>query len=108
MNSQLDYYTATIANGETTSGAIAINGARVEAVHLSAAFTGTKIHFLTSHDGVTYQQVYTSAGALLEYTIAAGKTSIVSTAEIRANYIKIGSSGTEGAARTLGVTTWRG
>lgn len=107
MNSQLDYYTTTIASGETTSGAIAINGARVLYVHMPAAFTGTKIHVLVSQDGVTYQQVYTSAGALLEYTIAAGKTTKLSTDEIYANYIKIGSSGTEAADRTLGVTTLR-
>lgn len=71
MNSQLDYFTTTIANGETVSGAVDINGARVMLLHMPATLTGTKMHLQVSMDGVTYQQLY-SAGALLEWTVAAG------------------------------------
>lgn len=47
--------TATIASGETTSGAINLGGTSIVGLSIPVTFEGTSMTFLTSHDDVTYQ-----------------------------------------------------
>lgn len=99
-----------IANGQSLSAVLDLGNYRLGRIGLPASFEGTKLSFQTSHDGVTFRDLYDAFG---EYTTVAGASrSVVPdlTMFASARYLKI-RSGTSaspsvvGAARTLDITT---
>lgn len=102
-------YIATIANGATTSDAIAIDSAVAMGLQMPSAFTGTSITYTVSADkGVTYQALYDSTGAVQVTTAVAASRSYDLPAELTAwTHFKIVSGSSEGSARTLYITMKR-
>jgi hypothetical protein len=79
------------------------------AVQMPASFTGTQLTFQTSHDGITYQNLYDDAGSEIAVTVAAS-TNVALPASVMAawRYVKLrsGTAGTptaEAAERTLKI-----
>lgn len=92
----------TISSGGTTSGAISVRGGRIAAFYPGAAFTGTTITLQASVDGgTTFLPVYTSAGAAISYTVAAGHLTKFDPPLEGYDYVKVVSGSTEGANRTV-------
>lgn len=93
---------ATIANGETTSGAVDLEHATVVGLRWPAAFTGSKITFTASStpDG-TYVAVVDTGGTTVEVAAAAAKVTglIPDLASLR--WVKIVSDAAEGAERAF-------
>jgi hypothetical protein len=101
-------HTATIANGQSLSGAVDLGTNRLFAIVMPAAMTGTSLTFQASHDGSTYNNIYGDDGNELTYTTAASRYVVVSSPAkwVGVRYLKIrsGTSGApsaEGAARSL-------
>ena len=99
--------TVTIANGATTSGALAMQASRIPlAILIPAAMTGTAMTFLASNDGGTnYYPVYYES-TLYSVTIptaAIRHIALDRRAFEGARLIKCVSNATELAARTVGV-----
>lgn len=88
---------ATIANGASLSGAINVQGWDVVAIEQPAACEGTAFTFQISMDGLTFVDVYDSAGAELSVTKSAtlAQTLLLGTKEIRgAVFLKVRSGAT--------------
>lgn len=107
LASNLENFTAVIANGEALSGAIALGALQPAAILLPGTWTAASLSFQGSlDDGTTWGEIINSAGAL-GYTVAAGQLLVLSPdAFWGINHIKIrsGTSGSpvnQGAARTL-------
>ena len=99
--------TATIANGASLSSAIALGAGVPLGLQMPASFTGTAITFQTSHDGMTYQNLYDDAGNEISVTVAASQNVSLPASVMAAwRFLKIrsgtaGSPTAEGGARTL-------
>lgn len=99
--------TVTIANGATTSAALAMQASRIPlAILIPAAMTGTAITFQASNDGgVNYYPVYFES-TLYSVTIPTAATRHIAL-DRRAfegvRLVRLISNGTEGALRTIGV-----
>lgn len=95
--------TATIANGQTTSGAIQLGGMCLCGILLPAAFTGTALTFLASPDGVTYKALKAgTGGSALSYTVAQDTFAAIDPKDFQGvNFLKIVSGSAEAGARTL-------
>ena len=94
--------TFTIANGQTTSNAIKLMGRSLAALIMPAAFTGTSLTIKASIDGVTYLDAYNTDGNILTISCAANRYICLFTPDFFATeYIKIVSSGAEGAERVV-------
>ena len=112
----LSVITATIANGDSVSGSIALGDDPVVAIRMPAAWTAAVVTFQVSDDGTTFGDLYNLAGDETTVQIPAGgalagKVVALSPWEFAgARYIKI-RSGTgaspvsQGAARTLTLIT---
>lgn len=101
--------TVTITTGTSLSAAVSLGGGVPLAIQMSAAFTGTQLTFQTSHDGVTYQNLYDDAGTEVTVTVAVS-TNCALPASIMAawRYLKVrsGTSATptvEAGTRTLAL-----
>lgn len=96
----------TIANGETTSGAVNLQDYAIVGLHMPAAFTGATITFqaATSESG-SYNDVYDSDGNQVSASVAADRAIGLSGAEADAlapwNWVKLVSGSSEGADRTI-------
>lgn len=100
--------TATIANGQSLSGAVDLGTMRLFAIVMPATMTGTSLTFQASHDGSTYNNVYDDGGNELTYTTAASRYIVVSSPAkwIGIRYLKVrsgtsGSATAEGGARSI-------
>jgi hypothetical protein len=70
--SDLEYFTATIASGQSLSGAVQIGKKSLVGIVMPAAWTAAALSFQASPDGVTFDELYfVSAGASTEQTITA-------------------------------------
>lgn len=65
--------TATIANGESLSGAVQLGGMYLSKIALPAEFDGTAITFQGSLDGSTFYNLYTNAGTEVNYPASASR-----------------------------------
>lgn len=101
---------ATIANGASLSDAVDITAGLLIAIQMPAAWTAAVLTFQASHDGVTFADVYDSAGAERSVTVAAGRHVTLDTANFGMRFVKV-RSGTaaapvnQGAQRVLQLVT---
>ena len=102
--------TATIANGESLSGAVDLTeqGKRLLGIQMPAAWTEAGLTFQASAGGSTYVDLYMGAAELAIPTVVASSFVILPSANdfLGLRYLKIrsGTTGTpvnQGAARTL-------
>jgi len=98
--------TATIASGQTTSGAVCIGRRILAAIQTPAALTGSAlaIHASTTESG-TYAPVYDSDGVAVSVAAAASRFIGLSQGEADATYgalwVKLVSNASEGADRSF-------
>ena len=97
----------SIGNGASLSDAVRLSGSALTEIVMPAAWTPAGITFQTSHDGVTYQDMWRS-GEVAVVVAAAQNVRLDPGDFIGINYIKLrsGTSGTpvnQGAARTINV-----
>lgn len=105
--------TATIANGESLSAAIEIDGSAVVGVVMPASWTAANLTLQASHDDTTFNNVYDELGT--EKTVVASTSRYIplNPADfLGANSIKVrsGTSGTavnQAAARSVIVVLYR-
>lgn len=98
------FVTKTIANGQTETDALTLNGFVLCGILLPAAFTGTTITFeVASAIGGTYVPLKsTIAGTLLTYTVAPSTYAAIDPKDFHGvQFLKIKSGSAEAAARTL-------
>jgi len=96
----------SIASGQTASGALDLQGLALTAIQMPSAFTGTSITFQGSFDGATYQDIYNTANTQYSITVAASRTYAINPSDFAGfRYIKIVSGSSEGAARTIVVSS---
>lgn len=97
--------TATIANGQTTSGEIDLRGRTLYAIYMPDAFTGTALTFTGCHtSGGTFRAIYDQTGNAVSITVAQQR--VVSLVDehlaVRAvPFVKVVSGSAEGAERSL-------
>jgi hypothetical protein len=95
-------YNVTIASGQTTSGAIDLEGYEVHAISLPSAFTGTSITFQGSLDGTTYQAIYNTANTQMSMSVTQNRLYKVEPADLSGlRYLKLVSGSSEGADRAI-------
>jgi len=101
---QLLVKTVTIANGATASDSTDISLFTLMGIEFPATMTGTGLTLTVSQDDSTYVTVYQGAGNVT-ITKQDGKLVLVSSTykslDGLGKYLKINSSGAEGAARTF-------
>lgn len=98
--------TATIASGQTVSGAVALPSATMSGLILPAAFTGTSISFQVSVDGSAYVALYDSSNALETVTVTQARAySLNPTVFAGWPYAKLVSNAAEGGSRAITVVT---
>lgn len=66
---RIETVSATIASGQSLSGAVNLAGCRLVGLVMPAAWTAASLTFQVSHDGTTYNDLYDDAGN--EYTVVA-------------------------------------
>lgn len=96
--------TATIANGESLSGAVDCGNKRLAGIHMPADWTAADLTFQGSSDGTTFNNLYDKDG--VEYTVDAAddRYIIVPLADfIGIRHLKI-RSGTSGSAVAQGAS----
>lgn len=95
--------TATIANGQTTSGALDFGTKRLYAIVFPAAMTSTAMTFQASPDGGTYSAVYYDDGNAVSATIAASRYMILQNPSrwVGIRYLKLVGGSSEGAERSI-------
>lgn len=97
--------TATIANGQTTSSEIDLKGASMGTIYLPAAFTGTSLTFTAAPTaGGTHQTVYDDSNSAITVTVTQGRNYPIPAEVMNARFIKLVSSGAEGAARSIVIS----
>lgn len=106
--------TAAIANGQSLSGILRVDGLSVVAFIMPAAFTGTALTFqAAANEADTFANVHSSAGTELSVTVAASRFVTLPAAFIQgAHFIKVrsgtaGAPTAEGAARAITVILQR-
>lgn len=103
--------TASIANGESLSGAIDLQNTRLSRIAIPATWTAANLTFQVSYDGTTYNDLYDAAG--VEVTASAAASRSISLHQLYALFqdvrwlkIRSGTSGVpvnQGGARTLNL-----
>lgn len=101
--SDYELFTATIANGQTVSGAVDLGSKRLFAIVTPAALTSTAMTFQASHDGSTYNAVYDESGSQLSYTVSTSRYIVISSPArwIGVRYLKVVGGSAEGGARSI-------
>jgi hypothetical protein len=98
---QISYESVTIANGQTTSGAIKIFGTTLCGVVVPASFTGTTLQFQGSHDGTNFNTLYKD-GADLSVTVTSSKFVVLQPADFAGvNYLKLVSGSAQTGDKVL-------
>ena len=95
--------TATIANGQTVSGAVYIGDKLPVTLLMPAAFTGATVSFQGSLDGSAYQAVNVGGAAYSETVAASKNVTLDPSAFAGFRWIKVVSASAEAAARSVGV-----
>jgi hypothetical protein len=100
--------TATIANGQTTSGQVDLAGTTLCGFIMPAAFTGTVITLTMSDaNGGTFVTAQDGSGSDLSLTVAVNKyipiNNLALTAGLR--FVKVVSNASEGAQRVIKLVT---
>jgi hypothetical protein len=93
----LDVLPATIANGQSLSGALNLGGLRLFRIATPTAITGTTLTFQASYDGTTWNNLYDATGTEVSMTVAASRSIVIDPAVFASvNHLKIrsGTSGT--------------
>jgi len=98
---KLETLTTTIASGQTTSGAVKVDGLMIAGVDLGPTLTGTTLSVQNSVDGSTYRAAYDSTGAAVSWTVAGGRYLKFDPPLLGYQSIKFVSGSAEGADRTL-------
>jgi hypothetical protein len=101
---------ATIANGESLSGALDLGAARLVAIAMPASWTAAGLTFQCSSDNSTFYNAYDETGLEVTWTAAASTyiQALYPTRWLGCRYLKVrsgtsGSAVAQGAARTLVV-----
>lgn len=96
--------TVTIASSGTVSTSITMEANRIPlAIVLPAALTGTSMNFQGSTDGSNFYAIYEN-GTLYAPTVGTSRIVTLNRAAMDSvKYIKLVSTSTETAARTIGV-----
>lgn len=95
-------HTVTIANGESVSGGVDLNGAGLLRIIMPASWTAASLTFQVSADGVTWNDLYDSAGEYTIATAAASRAIVLPPSDFAAmRYIRV-RSGTAAAAVSQG------
>lgn len=90
--------TATVALGESLSGAVDCSAGRAARISMPAAWDTANLTFQASADGVTYNNLYDSSGTEYTVTAAASRSILLPLVDfISIRYLKI-RSGTSGSA----------
>lgn len=99
----IDFEPATIASGASESGAIDLNGTSIVGIYTPATMTGTSLSLkAATGEAGTYVQVEDGAGNLLSKTISGAEYVPFNPADtVGVQFVKIVSSGIEGADRSL-------
>lgn len=95
---------ATIANGESLSGALDLGGQRLLGLFMPAAWTAADLTFQVSQDGATWADLYDETGAEITVDAAASRAIVFSNPALflGVKHLKI-RSGTTGAAVAQGA-----
>lgn len=103
MNRYPIHKSASIANGETTSGAVDLGSFRALAIGLPAAFDGTTITVEAAPEAEgTFQPVYDDAGTAVSLTVAAGHVVAVDAVPLAAlRFVRFVAGTAQTADRTL-------
>lgn len=103
MPTNLEYTTATIANGATTSGAVDLKNKTLVGIEFPAALTGTSVSFTVArHGSTTFLPLYTSAGTRVSVTFTASShIGLLASDFAGCEQVKIVSSASEGAERSI-------
>jgi hypothetical protein len=94
--------TASIAASGTFSDAVYLAGNTLLAIEMPSAWTTASISILASSDGNTYRDVVNINGVAITISASADKYIVLdSDNTLGINYLKLKSSATQEAARTL-------
>lgn len=96
-------FTATIANGQTTSDVINLSSCVLVGVYLPAVFTGVALTFLACNTaGGTFVSVRDGAGAAISKVVAQAQYITLDQNQFRGiNFLKIVSGSAEGGERLV-------
>lgn len=99
--------TVTIANGQTTSGAVDLGVSAIVGIALPATMTGTALTFTVSNDDSTYQALRDSTtNTDVTLTFTQGKSYAIDPSLFWGyRYLKVVSNATEGGARTITINS---
>jgi hypothetical protein len=102
-DSSIQYQTATIPNGGTTSQTIDAGNNRLARINIPAAFTGVSITFMVAkQDGVTMIPLKNAAGTAIAITVAPGGAYVVDlTSFFGVPLFQLVSNAAEAAARDI-------
>lgn len=98
-----NYIDATIADGETTSGAINLKGKKMVGLELPASFTGASVSFTQCRsEGGTYTPIYDSDGVLYA-PVATDSAYVALDPGIMCGpaFVKVVSASSESGAKTI-------
>lgn len=105
--------TATIANGESLSGAVVIQNAAVVGIIMPAEWTAAPLTLQGSADGAAFADLYDPFGAEIVIAAAASRHIVIPPASLNglaAIKLRSGTAGAavnQGAARSITVVTRR-
>lgn len=105
--------TATIANGESLSGAVVIQNAAVVGIIMPGTWTAAVLTLQGSADGTTFTDLYDPFGAEIVIAAAASRHIVIPPASLNglaAIKLRSGTAGAavnQGGARTITVVTRR-
>lgn len=105
VGAKLNVQQVAIANGQTVSGAIDVNGQIITGIDLGATLTGTTLGIQNCVDGTNYRTAYDNSGNVISWTVAGGRHLRFDPPLLGYSSIKLVSGSAEGAARTLFVAS---
>ena len=95
----------TIANGQTASAAIKLEGRTLCGLFIPSAFTGTAITFEASrYAETTFISMFDGSGVAISKTVAQGQYIVLNPQDFAGiNYIKVVSGSAEAAEREIAL-----
>lgn len=92
----------TISSGGSTSNEATLQGKRIAAIIMPAAFTGANLTFQASIDGSTWYDIYNSSGSQVTCTVGTDQWIAISPQDFAGvSRLKVVSDDTEAAERTI-------
>jgi hypothetical protein len=93
-----------IANGQTKSAAVDLQGTNLIRINTPAQLTGSTLTFEVSADNSTFVPLYDSAGTAISVSMGTSRSIVVpATSFIGIRYLKLVSGSAEGAERTFSL-----